>query len=129
MSGLKVLYVDDEPDIREVATLSLQLDPRIEVRAAGSGDEALEVFARGDWTPDVVLLDVMMPVMDGPGVLKALRETGAATPVVFITARAQSHERGRLMDLGALGVISKPFDPMSLAKDLCAVLAGAGVSA
>jgi two-component system, OmpR family, response regulator len=124
-----VLYVDDEPDIREVATLSLQLDPRIEVRAAASGDEALEVFARGDWTPDVVLLDVMMPVMDGPGVLKALRETGAATPVVFITARAQSHERGRLMDLGALGVISKPFDPMSLAKDLCAVLAGAGVTA
>jgi CheY-like chemotaxis protein len=129
MSGLKVLYVDDEPDIREVAALSLQLDPRIEVRAAASGDEALEVFARGDWTPDVVLLDVMMPVMDGPGVLKALRETGAATPVVFITARAQSHERGRLMDLGALGVISKPFDPMSLAKDLCAVLAGAGVTA
>ena len=129
MSGLKVLYVDDEPDIREVATLSLQLDPRIEVRAAGSGAEALEVFAGGDWTPDVVLLDVMMSVVDGPGVLKALREMGAATPVVFITARAQSHERGRLMELGALGVISKPFDPMSLAKDLCAVLAGAGVAA
>jgi DNA-binding response OmpR family regulator len=77
----------------------------------------------------VVLLDVMMPVMDGPGVLKALRETGVVTPVVFITARAQSHERSRLMDLGALGVISKPFDPMSLAKDLCAVLAAAGVAA
>ena len=129
MSGLKVLYVDDEPDIREVATLSLQLDREIEVRAAASGAEALEVLARGDWTPDVVLLDVMMPGMDGPGVLNALRETGAETPVVFITARAQSHERGRLMDLGALGVISKPFDPMSLAKDLRAVLAGAGVCA
>jgi DNA-binding response OmpR family regulator len=73
--------------------------------------------------PDVVLLDVMMPGMDGPGVLKALRELGAATPVVFITARAQSHERSRLIDLGALGVITKPFDPMSLAKDLRAVLA------
>jgi two-component system OmpR family response regulator len=129
MSGLKVLYVDDEPDIREVAALSLQLDPLIEVRPAASGAEALNVFARGDWTPDVVLLDVMMPGMDGPGVLSALRETGVETPVVFITARAQSHERGRLMDLGALGVISKPFDPMSLAKDLRAVLAGAGVSA
>jgi two-component system, OmpR family, response regulator len=129
MSGLKVLYVDDEPDIREVAALSLQLDPLIEVRPAASGAEALQVFARGDWTPDVVLLDVMMPGMDGPGVLGALRETGVETPVVFITARAQSHERGRLMDLGALGVISKPFDPMSLAKDLRAVLAGAGVSA
>jgi two-component system OmpR family response regulator len=129
MSGLKVLYVDDEPDIREVAALSLQLDPLIEVRPAASGAEALKVFASGDWTPDVVLLDVMMPGMDGPGVLSALRETGVETPVVFITARAQSHERGRLMDLGALGVISKPFDPMSLAKDLRAVLAGAGVTA
>jgi two-component system, OmpR family, response regulator len=125
MSGLKVLYVDDEPDIREVAGLSLQLDPEIEVRAVESGAEAIAVFSRGDWTPDVVLLDVMMPVMDGPGVLKALRELGAATPVVFITARAQTHERGRLIDLGALGVITKPFDPMSLAKDLRAVLASA----
>ncbi|HEY5008949.1 MAG TPA: response regulator [Caulobacteraceae bacterium] len=129
MSGLKVLYVDDEPDIREVATLSLQLDREIEVRAAESGAEAIAVFAKGDWTPDVVLLDVMMPVMDGPGVLKALREMAAATPVVFITARAQTHERGRLMDLGALGVITKPFDPMSLAKDLRAVLAGADATA
>jgi CheY-like chemotaxis protein len=125
MSALKVLYVDDEPDIREVASLSLQLDPDIEVLAAESGAEALEVIVRGHWRPDVVLLDVMMPAMDGPGVLKALRAlpAGAATPVVFITARAQSHERRRLMDLGALGVITKPFDPMSLAKTLRAVLA------
>jgi two-component system OmpR family response regulator len=129
MSGLKVLYVDDEPDIREVATLSLQLDREIEVRAAESGAEAIAVFAEGAWTPDVVLLDVMMPAMDGPGVLKALREMGAATPVVFITARAQSHERSRLMDLGALGVITKPFDPMSLAKELRAALAAADVAA
>jgi CheY-like chemotaxis protein len=129
MSGLKVLYVDDEPDIREVAGLSLQLDPEIEVRAVESGADAIAVFSHGDWMPDVVLLDVMMPVMDGPGVLKALRELGAATPVVFITARAQSHERGRLVDLGALGVITKPFDPMSLAKDLRAVLASVDVPA
>jgi two-component system OmpR family response regulator len=131
MSGLKVLYVDDEPDIREVAALSLQLDREIEVRSVESGPEALAVIAGSAWTPDVVLLDVMMPGMDGPGVLKAMREPpiGAETPVVFITARAQSHERGRLMDLGALGVITKPFDPMSLAKDLRAVLAGANAPA
>ena len=125
MTDIRILLVDDEPDIREVATLSLQLDPEIEVRAVDGGDEAIAVFTRGDWMPDVVLLDVMMPGMDGPGVLKALRELGAATPVVFITARAQSHERSRLIDLGALGVITKPFDPMSLAKDLRAVLASA----
>jgi CheY-like chemotaxis protein len=131
LSGLKVLYVDDEPDIREVAALSLQLDREIEVRAVESGPEALELIGGGGWAPDVVLLDVMMPGMDGPGVLKALRESpvGAETPVVFITARAQSHERSRLIDLGALGVITKPFDPMSLAKDLRAVLAAADVAA
>jgi CheY-like chemotaxis protein len=131
MSPLKVLYVDDEPDIREVATLSLQLDPAIEVRAVESGADALMLIARGDWTADVVLLDVMMPGMDGPGVLKALRELpmAATTPVIFITARAQSHERSRLIDLGALGVITKPFDPMSLAKDLRAVLSATDVAA
>ncbi|HEX4196462.1 MAG TPA: response regulator [Caulobacteraceae bacterium] len=129
MSPLKVLYVDDEPDIREVATLSLQLDPTIEVRAAESGPEALALIVRGDWAADVVLLDVMMPGMDGPGVLKALREMGVTTPVVFITARAQSHERGWLIDLGALGVMTKPFDPMSLAKDLRAVLSAADLAA
>lgn len=127
MSGLRVLYVDDEPDIREIAALSLQLDTDIEVRTAESGPRALALIAGGEWSPDVILLDVMMPVMDGPGMLKALRASGAgaATPVVFITARAQSHERGRLMELGALGVITKPFDPMLLAKDLRAILVAA----
>jgi CheY-like chemotaxis protein len=125
MSALRVLYVDDEPDIREIAAMSLALDHDIAVRTAESGAEAIAMIAGGDWQPDVVLLDVMMPVMDGPGVLRALREMPAAadTPVVFITARAQSHERGRLIGLGAAGVITKPFDPMLLAKDLRAVLA------
>jgi two-component system OmpR family response regulator len=131
MSALKVLYVDDEPDIREVAALSLQLDREIEVRTAESGAEALALVETAQWRPDVVLLDVMMPVMDGPGVLRALRDQPAvaATPVVFITARAQSHERGRLIELGAIGVMSKPFDPMSLAKDLRAILAAASAPA
>ncbi|HYD43970.1 MAG TPA: response regulator [Phenylobacterium sp.] len=125
MSDLKVLYVDDEPDIREVATLSLELDPGIKVRAAESGPQALEWVAAGEWRPDLVLLDVMMPGMDGPSVLKALRllEPTRETPVVFITARAQSHERNRFLELGAAGVITKPFDPMTLATELRAVIA------
>lgn len=130
MNGLRVLYVDDEPDIREVAVICLELDPEIEVRAAESGPRALEWVASGECRPDVLLLDVMMPEMDGPSVLKALRllEPTRETPVVFITARAQSHERNRFIELGAVGVITKPFDPMTLAKELRAAIATAATA-
>jgi len=122
---MKLLYVDDEPDIREVAAMALELDGEIEVRQAGSGAEALELLDAGDWTPQVILLDVMMPGADGPTTLAEIRKrpASAATPVIFITARAQPHERARLMSLGAIGVITKPFDPMTLAQDVRAVLA------
>ena len=124
MSSLQVLYVDDEPDIREIAGLALQLDPGMSVRLAASGAEALGMIDADGWRPDVILLDVMMPEMDGPSVLKALRERPnvAAIPVVFITARTQSQDRQRLLQLGAVAVIGKPFDPMSLAKELRSVL-------
>ncbi|HTI68019.1 MAG TPA: response regulator [Caulobacteraceae bacterium] len=125
MTQLSVLYVDDEPDIREVAVISLELDPGIEVRTAASGAAALDALEDRSWAPAVILLDVMMPVLDGPGTLARLRQLPphAATPVVFITARAQAHEQSRLLALGAVGVISKPFDPMSLATQLRAILA------
>ncbi len=124
MSGLRVLYVDDEPDIREVAILSLRLDPEIEIRSAESGAQALDMMAQVDWRPDVILLDVMMPGMDGPTTLAKLRdlEMTKATPVIFMTARAQTFERNRLLELGALGVIPKPFDPMGLASQLRALV-------
>lgn len=111
----RVLYVDDEPDIREIAVLSLGLDPEIEIKACSSGPDALAAIEA--WRPDIALLDVMMPGMDGPTTLARLRETeaGARLPVVFITARAQSHEVERFLALGAVGVIPKPFDPMKLA--------------
>lgn len=115
---MRVLYVDDEPDIREVAALALGLDGGIEVATAGSGAEAIDLAAR--FEPDLILLDVMMPEMDGPTTLHHLRElpSACATPVVFITARAQAHEVQRFMQLGARGVIPKPFDPMSLAAQV-----------
>ena len=124
MSRLKVLYVDDEPDIREVASLALGLDPGLSVRLAEGGAQALAAVDDADWRPDVIMLDVMMPVMDGPTVLKALREqpSSACIPIVFITARTQSQDRQRLLQLGAAGVIGKPFDPMTLARELRAVL-------
>lgn len=114
----RILYVDDDDDIREVAVMALELDGELEVRACGSGKEAI-AFAPG-WQPDLILLDVMMPEMDGPSTLAELRrlpET-AATRVVFITARTQSHEVERFVALGAVGVIAKPFDPLALARQV-----------
>lgn len=115
MSGLRILYVDDDPDMREIAILSLELDPGIEARACASGPEAIDLVGR--WRPDLALLDVVMPDMDGPTTLARLRQTeaGARIPVVFITARAQACEVERFLSLGAVGVLSKPFDPMTLA--------------
>lgn len=113
---LKILHVDDEPDIREVAAMSLGIDPEIEVRSAASGAEALKTL-ESDWAPDVVLLDVMMPELDGPGTLERLRQLPGheTTPVIFMTARAQAQEQSRFLALGAIAVIIKPFDPMTLA--------------
>jgi CheY-like chemotaxis protein len=123
---LRVLYVDDEPDIREVASLALELDTGVQVTTAASGPLALKILAE-DPKPDVVMLDVMMPQMDGPAVLAEIKANPATAhiPVVFITARAQSHELARFVSLGAVGVITKPFDPMTLSIELRAVLARA----
>lgn len=120
---MNVLYVDDEGDLRELAQYSLELDPKMRVTTVASGATALEHLRRA--AVDVVLLDVMMPKMDGPAVLATLRaEIGAYPPVIFVTARALPDERRRLLDLGALEVITKPFDPTMLAQDVRAALAG-----
>lgn len=118
----RILYVDDEKDIREIALLALELEPTFDVRACSSGAEALTVAA--DWKPALILLDVMMPVMDGPETLARLRDLPelTSTPVVFITARTQAAERERLLALGTAGMIAKPFDPMSLAQTVKAYL-------
>lgn len=120
--SVRVLYVDDEDDIREIAAMSLELDPGLAVRDCASGAEAVEIAAA--WKPRLILLDVMMPGMDGPATLAALRERPetADTPVAFITARTQRDDLDRLMALGACGVIAKPFDPMTLAERVRALL-------
>lgn len=114
----RILYVDDEADLREVAQMSLELDADFQVRCAASGEDALkEVHA---WQPHLVLLDVMMPAMDGPQTLQRIKdfELSREPLIVFITARASDQDRIRLKDLGAAGVIAKPFDPMRLASDV-----------
>lgn len=122
---MKVLYVDDEADIREIVGLSLGLDPNITVETVASGAEALNAVETR--IPDLILLDVMMPDMDGPTTLFRLRERPETreVPVVFMTARTQGREIERFKALGALGVIAKPFDPITLASNLKALLAGA----
>ena len=118
MTALRILHVDDEADIREVVQISLGFDPGFVTRSCGSGQEALAVAL--DWRPDIILLDVMMPVMDGPATMSRLRENAqtATIPVVFMTARAQTRELDRFRALGAVGVIPKPFDPMTLAASV-----------
>lgn len=121
---MKVLIIDDEDDIRRVARLSLAGVGGMEVVEAGSGaDGVLKAAAE---KPDAVLLDMMMPVMDGPATLVALRgdPRTAAIPVVFLTAKALSAEVERLKALGARGVLTKPFDPMRLSSELRALLEG-----
>jgi CheY-like chemotaxis protein len=112
----RLLYVDDEADIREVAAMALELDPDFDVRACGSGTEAIPIAA--EWKPDIILLDVMMPGMDGPTTFVRLQEQDETRgiPVLFITARTQNAEVARFEALGARGVIAKPFDPMALAR-------------
>lgn len=123
MAAFCVLHVDDDENIRALTALAFTLTGAGEVRSAASGAEALEALAAG-LEPDLVLLDVMMPDMDGPAVLAAVRQLPAHqdTPVVFMTAQTQDHERAALMALGAAGVVIKPFDPMTLGQQVRALL-------
>ena len=113
-----VLLVDDEDDIRTVGSLSLEQVGQWKVLLASSGEEALEKAAHAK--PDLILLDVMMPGMDGPETLAKLRsaEASAGIPVIFMTAKVQRHEVARYNELGAAGVIAKPFDPMTLPDEI-----------
>lgn len=129
MSGLRILHVDDEPDIREIVELSLGLDPAFDVRSCASGADAIATAA--DWLPDLILCDVVMPIMDGPATLARLRACPrtADTPVVFMTARAQRQELEHFKSIGATGVIVKPFDPLTLPDAVRRHLRAAGLAA
>ncbi|SPJ26376.1 response regulator [Palleronia abyssalis] len=125
---MRVLHVDDDADIREIAELALRLDPAFEVLSAASGAEALDRVS--DFAPELCLIDVMMPGMDGPSLWLALRDhpLTADVPVIFMTAMAQSHMVDDLMRLGAIGIIAKPFDPMKLAEEVKEQLESPGLS-
>ena len=119
----RILYVEDEPDIRAIAQMALEAVGGFTVIACASGAEALA--AAPEARADLLLLDVMMPGMDGPATLAALRQlpATAATPVIFMTAKVQPAERAQHLALGALDVIAKPFDPMALSEQILAICA------
>jgi CheY-like chemotaxis protein len=119
---MRILIIDDEADIRRVARLSLVKIGGMEVLDAASGAEGARTAAAE--TPDAILLDVMMPGLDGPATLDALRADPrtAGIPVVFLTAKAMPEEVKRLLAMGVRGVLNKPFDPMTLPSQLRAAL-------
>ncbi|HYO69856.1 MAG TPA: response regulator [Archangium sp.] len=118
MTIRKVLLVDDEDDIRTIGQLSLSRVGGWQTVLAASGTEAVAKAAAEQ--PDLILVDVMMPGMDGPTTLGQLRAQAATakTPVIFMTAKIQKQEVARYLELGAVGVIGKPFDPMTLPAEI-----------
>lgn len=123
----KILHVEDEPDIRAITKMSLEKIGKLTVESCESGQIALERV--NSFSPDLVLLDAMMPDMDGPEVLKQLRarEDTKDIPIVFMTAKVQASEIDGYKTLGALDVIAKPFDPISLHQQLKDIWSNAGL--
>ncbi|MEX2643562.1 MAG: response regulator [Acetobacterales bacterium] len=110
----RILYVEDAPDIQAIARLALEKLGGFTVQLCETGHEAVRKVP--GFEPDLILVDVMMPQMDGPTTVAAIRALPgfAEVPVVFVTAKVMPGEVARYRDLGALGVIAKPFDPMTL---------------
>jgi CheY-like chemotaxis protein len=121
MPPKQILVIDDENDIQEVTRLSLQLTESWSVMGANSG-AAGALLALSE-SPDAILLDVMMPDMDGPSTLRVLQQQGSTIPVIFLTAKVQLADREKYMQLGVRGIISKPFDPLTLGQQIREMLA------
>ena len=124
MNVEKIMLVDDESDIRRIGELSLSRVGGWQVTLASSGQEALEKVSGSN--PDLILLDVMMPGMDGPQTMARLRAEVDTRdiPIIFITAKVQRKEVERYLALGAVGVIAKPFDPMTLPNEVKRIAEG-----
>jgi CheY-like chemotaxis protein len=121
---MKVLIIDDEEDTRSIASMSLSILGGLDVLEAESGQDGINTAEKEQ--PDVILLDMMMPIMDGSQTLMALQANAGTKniPVIFLTAKAMSSEIERLKRMGAVGVLTKPFDPTILASQVRAILEG-----
>jgi len=122
MSAKRILIIDDESDIREVAQMSLETVSGWQVLTAESGDEGI-IKAKQE-KPDAILLDAMMPSMDGPATFQKLQADPSTQqiPVIMFTAKVQAADRKRFADLGVKDVIAKRFDPMKLGSQIAAIL-------
>ncbi len=122
MTCKQILLIDDQPDIQTVARLSLKVVGGWQVFTASSGKEGIQQAKVHQ--PDAILLDVMMPEMDGLATLAVLRADPVtqSIPVIFLTAKARAIDRKKLYELGAQGVINKPFNPTTLASQIAGFL-------
>jgi two-component system, OmpR family, response regulator len=123
-----VLYVDDDPDICSVVQATLGLVPGLSVHIADSGERAVDLAY--ELRPDLVLMDVMMPGLDGPSTFRRMRESTLLRkmPVIFMTAKVLPAEIAQLLQLGAIGVIGKPFDPLKLYGELFSLWSNGGTA-
>jgi CheY-like chemotaxis protein len=119
MGQPRILIIDDEDHIREIVKIALEVVAGYEVVGTGSAQQGLELADK--MQPDAILLDVKLPILDGPSVFAALEANPrtAGIPVVWLTASVQGHERRRIENLGGNGLVSKPFNPVTLANTLC----------
>lgn len=119
---MRIIILDDEPDIRYLTAIGLERFGGMTAREAASADEAI-ALAR-ETRPDVILLDVFMPLEDGPAVLERLRQDPSTSdvPVIFMTANPAESDVGKLLGLGAVAVLEKPFDPVTLGDRIRAAL-------
>lgn len=118
MKKLKILYAEDEPDVQTIVEISVWSTSNYEIKTCQNGQLLLECVE--EYKPDLILLDVMMPEMDGPATYKNLKlnEKTKNIPVIFITAKAQTHEIELFKETGVIGVITKPFDPITLCSEI-----------
>ena len=115
---VKILYAEDEPDIQEVATLALEAVGGFTLKVCNNGQEALDAVS--SFEPDLLLFDVMMPLMDGPTAFQNIRKLPGqeSLPIIFMTAKVQPQEVAVYKEMGALDVVPKPFDPMTLSDSI-----------
>ena len=122
MTDRNILLIDDEETIQEVVQVGIRIETGWQVETASSGLEGINLAQK--YQPDVILLDVMMPGMDGIDTLSQLKtnEKTNAIPVIFLTAKAQAAEKNQFQNLGVVDVITKPFNSMTLASQIAKIL-------